>query len=122
MSDTYLPVPVDVAREISNRFEKSIVVIISFDEAHQLTHTTTYGKRAADKIVAAEWGEKFTEASGADLSSKTNYEDFRADPDELMAARYREATELLQLVSSAGKLRPSQRQRVRDFLESIRKK
>mgnify|MGYP006908234730 CR=1 FL=1 len=72
----YKPVAVDVARQIATQFDKSAVVILSYDPVHQLTHTTTYGRSAADKDAAAKLGDACASLVG-DLSRRTNYEDYR---------------------------------------------
>jgi hypothetical protein len=53
----YQPVPVSAAREIAAKFDKTMVVILAYDPAHQLTHTTSYGVSAFEKEQAASVGE-----------------------------------------------------------------
>ncbi len=49
----YKPIPVEVARQISHEFDKSMVVILAYDPAHLLMHTVTYGVDPLDKETAA---------------------------------------------------------------------
>lgn len=99
MTAEYLPVPVAAAKQIADVYQKSMVVILCYDPVYQLTHTTTYGREAFDKEQAAAAGEICTKAVGADLSKKTEYEDFHRNYD---AARYREALELLKVIRASG--------------------
>lgn len=94
MSTTkYQPVPVETAKSIATEFNKSMVVILSYDAASGQTHTTTYGVSAVDKENAAAAGEKATAAIGSDLSRRVVFEDFHRDYDP---ARLKECLELLQ--------------------------
>lgn len=80
MKDTnpvHVPVPVFVAKDIAEKYGKSIVIINSFDPVSGLLHTTTYGKSFVDKEWAAVAGDITAKAIGADLEGKTTYEDFR---------------------------------------------
>jgi hypothetical protein len=79
MSEKYQPIPVSAAAEIAERFAKSIVVITAYDRQYELTHTTTYGRDAQDKLDAAAAGEYLHRCAGGDLSKREIYEDFR-DP------------------------------------------
>src|SRR5437588_9363562 len=73
----YKPIPVEAAKEISDKYEKSIVLIWSWDPVHELLHTTTYGKSIQEKNWAARGGEIAAEALGAIMTEKDTYEDFR---------------------------------------------
>jgi hypothetical protein len=54
MSD-YKPVPVEAAREIAEKYDKSIVIIFSHDPVHALMHTTTYGTNPQNKELKADF-------------------------------------------------------------------
>lgn len=73
----YQPVPVSIAAAIANAFDKSIVVINSWDDAHKVLHTTTYGVNAQQKEFAAAAGVITAQAMGASLPESVSYEDFR---------------------------------------------
>jgi len=74
----YRPVPVNVAREISERFEKSMVVIGTYDSKHDMLHTTTYGVEPKDKENAADWGELFAGlVCGEGFERRQVFEDYR---------------------------------------------
>lgn len=88
----YHPVHVGVAREIAERFQKDIVVIVSYDRQYNLVHTTTFGREPADKDIAAAWGDICVEATGADTSNPTWYEDFRATKEAEYKARIDQLT------------------------------
>jgi hypothetical protein len=91
MSD-YIPVPVEAAKSIAERFKQKAVVVLAWDDGRELMHTTTYGASAIDKVVAAGIGERCAAAIGCDLGRVQSFEDFRADFDP---ARLREAEEIL---------------------------
>ena len=86
----YVPVPVAVASEISRKFDKDIVIIFCINHEHVLSHTTTFGRAARDKLVAADLGEVLAAAAGCEVAKKTSYEDFRLD-----AARLKEENDWL---------------------------
>ena len=88
----YQPVPVEAAKLIARRYDKSIVVILAYDAEHRVTHTTTYGESEKDKIYAAAGGDRCAEALGCDLQLKTTFEDFREGYD---AAKLRATQEAL---------------------------
>lgn len=74
----YKPVPVDVARQIAEQCSKSMVVILSYDPAHELTHTTTYGVEPAEKEMAADVGDRCSKLiCGDGFDKKRRYDDFR---------------------------------------------
>jgi hypothetical protein len=79
----YKPIPVDVAAYIASGYDKDIVVITAWSRQHEMTHTTTWGRSAEDKLRAADLGEVLAQAAGADLTQKKNYEDFRLDAGRL---------------------------------------
>ena len=95
----YLAVPVHVAKQIADHFAKDVVVVLSFDREHMMTHTTTYGRSALDKENAAAAGEIATKAVGGDLSQKIEFEDFHND---YSPGRLKEAIELLDAAVKAG--------------------
>jgi hypothetical protein len=86
----YKPVPVEAAKQIAEHYDKDMVVILSYDSVHEMTHTTTYGKTAFDKENAAAAGEICAKAIGSDLSRKQIFEDFH---DDYSPAKLREALE-----------------------------
>jgi len=72
----YIPVPVAAAAAIAANYAKQVVVIVSLDRAHDLVHTTTFGERAGDKLVAAETGDAVARLL-ADFDRRTPFEDWR---------------------------------------------
>lgn len=96
MSSPYEPVPVTAARAIATQFSKSQVIIIAWDQAHALVHTTTYGVSAEDKAHAARAGDICAKALGCDLSKKGEIrEDFREAYDPALLAEARELLDAL---------------------------
>jgi voltage-gated potassium channel Kch len=85
MSKQYTPVPVQAAREIAEKYEKSHVIINTWDSVHGLLHTTTYGVTEQQKHQAAIGGEKAAIALGADLGKADKFEDFRRDTEKFLA-------------------------------------
>lgn len=73
----YTPVPVEAAKNIAEKFGKSIVIVFSHDPIHGMMHTTTYGVDPQDKAWAARGGEIATKALGGILELKTDFEDYR---------------------------------------------
>lgn len=73
----YQPVPVQALREISDRFDKDILAIVTWDERHNMCHVTTYGRKAAHKAGAAELGDILAKAAGLSIEQVTHFEDFR---------------------------------------------
>ena len=77
MAEPYKPVPVATAREIAEKFDKSIVIILTHDPVHGLMHTTTYGTDPHNKAWAAQGGEIASKALGGVLDQSTQFEDYR---------------------------------------------
>jgi hypothetical protein len=111
----YKPVPVEAARRIAVNFDKAMVVILSYDRAFSVTHTTTYGVEAFDKENAAAAGELCTKALGGDLGKKQSFEDFHND---YTPAFFREVLELLALIHSRGGCTPVMLQQVERILKA----
>lgn len=78
MSSEYKPVPVEVAADISRRFEKNIVLIFCHDLKFENFHMTTFGADGLDKINAAYYGDRIMEIS--ETTAKMTFEDFRTTP------------------------------------------
>lgn len=97
----YQPIPVEIAGKISREFGKSIVVIVAYDRVHALTHVTTFGESAAEKVAAASVGDAIIPLLNLAADQKRGFEDFR----EMDVAKEREAAEaargrLFRLLSS----------------------
>lgn len=88
----YKPIPVEAAREIAAKYDKTMVVVLAWDPVHRLTHATSYGVSAFEKEQAAGVADICTEAIGGDLSKKRTVEDFHRNYDP---ALYCEASEIL---------------------------
>jgi len=91
----YIPVGVARAQAIADECEKDVVVIVSFDRAFDLLHTTTFGRTPIDKDSAAALGELLSTAAGGENGLAKFFEDFRtpsaaalmkAQRDELLEA------------------------------------
>jgi hypothetical protein len=92
--EPYQPVHVTEARGIAERYQKRVVVITAWDEAHGRLHTTTYGVTAQDKLWAAELGELLSKAAGAAPDTRRVHEDFRTVP----AAEYKAQVDRLERI------------------------
>ena len=90
----YLPVPVEAAQYIAQKFDKSIVIISAWDPIHGLLHTTTYGVTPADKESAAIGGEIACKALGGLREASTNFEDFRLDQAKKLLAALKSAIKI----------------------------
>lgn len=77
MASEHIEIPIAEARRLAEQYRKTHVIIIGYDAAAQMFHTTTFGRDAAHKHQAAKAGEIATKALGADIEQKTSYEDFR---------------------------------------------
>jgi len=98
MSD-YLEVLVGAAKSISDIYKKQAVVILSWDEEHQVVHTTTYGIELVNKFRAANWGEICTTAIVDQLRHfKREIENLRADVDRF----HKERQELRTILGAGG--------------------
>lgn len=91
----YIPIPVEAAKQIAGQYQKSSVVILAYDERHEVTQTTTYGTTPFHKENAAAIGFICSQAIGCDLSKKQVFEDFHKDYDP---AIYKAAMELLKKI------------------------
>lgn len=87
----YQAIPVSVAQQVAEQFDKDWVVILGYDADHNLTHTTTYGRSPTNKIEAARYGTIAAEAIGCDTSKGSYNEDFRRDFDAGKLAALTEA-------------------------------
>jgi hypothetical protein len=112
----YKPIPVHVAKQIADHYEKSQVVIVAVDPVHDLTHTTTYGVSADDKVESALLGDWCAALIGCDVGKRTNYEDFRNDFD---AARLKEAVELLAAIHKQKCVRWEQFEQIERLIPSV---
>ena len=74
--DGYQAVPVDVARQISEAFGKSMVVILGVDSIHDMFHVTTYGTSALEKEMAANVGEALAKQF-SEFELRRPFEDYR---------------------------------------------
>lgn len=112
---SYKPIPVEDAREIAAKYDKTMVVILAWDPKFQVTHTTTYGVSAFEKEQAAAAGEIACQALGGDLSRKSTFEDFHENYDP---ALLREATEILKTIRSRNGTNSHMLQRIERWLDA----
>ncbi len=78
MTDVHTELPVRAAKELSEQYHKSMVVILSYDPVSAMTHTTTYGVSPEDKETAATVGEQCAKyIAGSAYRERRCYEDFR---------------------------------------------
>src|SRR5262245_38447248 len=126
MTTEYMPIPVQMARQIAEATQRDIVTILAWSHEHQLLHTTTYGVTAADKVTAARMGDIATQALGMDLLRSEVSEDFRKDLDAGKQCRMLEVIRkhLPALKKMAGQIiHPSENtfsRMVRDFEDAIK--
>jgi hypothetical protein len=107
----YKPVLVAVAKSVAEAHEKDIVVIMALDRENERLDATTVGREPADKDIAAKWGELFAQATGADVSQSTWYEDFRATKEAEYKAKVdaleRRLNAVLEALATFSVLRPA---------------
>jgi hypothetical protein len=53
--------PIKIAKDISNKYNQSQVIILTFDKTTGLTHVVTYGKSKKDSVQAANGGNLIKE-------------------------------------------------------------
>lgn len=75
MSPEYIPVPAIKAHQISEKYDKQMVIIISFDHVHQMIHATTSGWSTNDKFIADFLRKFCVQQLGGDLSKRIQFED-----------------------------------------------
>lgn len=81
----YQEIPVKEAKQISDKFDKDVVVILTYNVEHNLFHTTTFGRESnQNKLWAADLGDMMTKQAGADMTQKDVYADFR-DPKSVLS-------------------------------------
>lgn len=61
---TYKEIPITAAKQIAEQFDKNQVIIVTWDDAHQMTHVTTYGISRQSSAQAAQGGNFVKEALG----------------------------------------------------------
>ncbi len=60
----YKDIPISVAKEIAETFDKNQVIIVTWDKVHGKTHVTTYGKSLEECKQAAIGGNFIKKALG----------------------------------------------------------
>ncbi|MBX3396536.1 MAG: hypothetical protein KF841_14335 [Phycisphaerae bacterium] len=73
----YKSVPVAVAKEIAEKHDKDIVIIVCFQQEPAIFHGTSYGRSVRDKVLAADMIERCMVAAGAEPETRKMNEDFR---------------------------------------------
>lgn len=63
MSD-YINIPIEAAKGIAEKYDKSEVIIVTWDQLHRRTHVTTYGCTIKDSEGAARGGNMVRKALG----------------------------------------------------------
>jgi len=96
-SKNYKPVPVQAAKAIAESFDKSIVIVFSYDSVYGLIHTTTYGSDPQNKAWAAQGGEIATRALGGLTEAKTDFEDYRLSQATKLLTALKKAVAILGL-------------------------
>lgn len=76
-AENYVPIPVEVARQIGQQFKRQVVVIVAWEQAGGMLHVTTWGELATHKAWAARLGSILADSAGSDIAKMTSYEDFR---------------------------------------------
>jgi len=63
-SAKYKRIPISAAKEIAKNYDKNLVVIVTWDAAHNLQHVTTYGRSKVECEAAARGGNLVKQALG----------------------------------------------------------
>lgn len=76
---SYVMIPVGAARDVAEKYRKSMVVINAWDSVYGCLHTTTYGVSADQKAMAADAGTITARALNPELLHKNVqcFEDYR---------------------------------------------
>ncbi len=93
--DPYIPIPVEAAREIAEKYGKAIVIINAWDNVYGLLHTTTYGADPQNKAYAAMGGEITVKALGGLRQASTDFEDYRLAMAKLLREALKEARQTI---------------------------
>lgn len=91
----YRSIPVEAARRIGQDYGKSLVLLLAYDAIFDRTHTVSWGESAEQKERAAALVDVVLKAIGVDLSTHTDYEDYR----HIDAGRHAQIVD--QLISAA---------------------
>lgn len=94
----FQPIPVDVARQLSEEYGHDILVIVAYSHECTQVHTTTFGKAPLDKHRAASLADQLAAHAGANLKSKVSYEDFRSRTTAEFAAYIDDQCQLIRKV------------------------
>jgi len=73
----YIPIPVEAAQELAEKYQKSQVLIVAVDPVHGLFHYTTFGVGAEDKVAVAHMADTVADIISDGDTAKV-FEDFRA--------------------------------------------
>jgi len=73
----YVPVPVSVAKEVAERCDKQIIIILAWNRPSDMCHLTSYGESPTEKDTAAAFADKLRDMLADDPSAATVFEDFR---------------------------------------------
>lgn len=70
-------IPVAIATQVAEKFEKAIVLIVAWDAVYGTTHIVTYGVTPEQKEMAALGGDLTAQQLGMAMEQMTRFEDFR---------------------------------------------
>lgn len=76
MNIEQLPVTVEEAKAMADRYKKDIIVILAYNVDFDILTMTSYGT-PAQQNKAVQWGERCSEFLGGDLRSAVWHEDCR---------------------------------------------
>ena len=73
----FMHIPVLFARQLADACNKDQVVILSYDNSCGMLTTTTWGRSAADKVVAAMAGDQLCAVACGGMTQRLVQQDFR---------------------------------------------
>jgi len=64
MKEEYIGISIEDAKELADKYQKSQVIIFTWDKFHETEHVVTYGNTAEDSVHAARGGNFIKKALG----------------------------------------------------------
>lgn len=89
------PIPIEAAQQLAEQYGLSQILVVGWQRQPAVTHITTFGVTADDKVRAAEAGDLLGKHLALYDVNRTVHADFRRDFD---AGLFKESLDLLKLI------------------------
>ena len=77
--DTGTPIPSQVLKDIAEKFEKDIVVMVAWDMKNGQIHGVSYAKTEAHKAGAHNMSKAYVSMAGGDIKESVDFETLSDD-------------------------------------------